>query len=59
MRIFLFLSIFITACLPYKTEIKGSPYPVMDNTYLALGDSYTVGEAILQEDLFPYQLVAN
>lgn len=25
-------------------------------TYLALGDSYTIGEAVLQEESFPYQL---
>lgn len=28
----------------------------MDKTYLALGDSYTVGEAISQKESFPYQL---
>ncbi|RZJ81351.1 MAG: SGNH/GDSL hydrolase family protein [Flavobacterium sp.] len=28
-------------------------------TYLALGDSYTIGEAVEQEDSFPYQLAAQ
>jgi lysophospholipase L1-like esterase len=28
-------------------------------TYLALGDSYTIGEAVLPEQSFPYQLVHN
>lgn len=28
-------------------------------TYLALGDSYTIGEAVAQQDSFPYQLVAQ
>jgi lysophospholipase L1-like esterase len=28
----------------------------MKKRYLALGDSYTIGEAVLQENCFPYQL---
>jgi lysophospholipase L1-like esterase len=28
-------------------------------TYLALGDSYTIGEAVTQEESFPFQLAAN
>ena len=31
----------------------------MDKTYLALGDSYTIGEAVSTEESFPYQLVAQ
>lgn len=27
--------------------------------YLALGDSYTIGEAVMRDDCFPYQLVAQ
>ncbi|HVV54998.1 MAG TPA: GDSL-type esterase/lipase family protein, partial [Mucilaginibacter sp.] len=30
----------------------------MKQTYLALGDSYTVGEAVPQGESFPYQLAA-
>ena len=34
--------------------------PISDSlTYLALGDSYTIGEAVPQEQSFPYQLVHN
>ncbi|HEX3387372.1 MAG TPA: hypothetical protein VHS53_19385 [Mucilaginibacter sp.] len=28
-------------------------------TYLALGDSYTIGEAVPQDESFPYQLTAK
>ncbi|MBS1530315.1 MAG: SGNH/GDSL hydrolase family protein [Bacteroidetes bacterium] len=31
----------------------------MQTTYLALGDSYTVGEAVPQAESFPYQLTAR
>src|SRR5436190_13832564 len=27
-------------------------------SYLALGDSYTIGEQVMQQDCFPYQTVA-
>jgi hypothetical protein len=59
MRIFLFLNMLISACLPYKTELNRSLFQVTDKTYLALDDSCTIGEAILQKDSFPYQLVAQ
>lgn len=29
----------------------------LSHTYLALGDSYTIGESVTQEESFPYQLV--
>ena len=31
----------------------------MTKSYLALGDSYTIGEAVSQDQSFPYQLVAK
>lgn len=37
-----------------KTEI-----PAGQLSYLALGDSYTIGEAVAQDQSFPYQLAAN
>ncbi|MDB5061059.1 MAG: hypothetical protein JWP67_902 [Mucilaginibacter sp.] len=36
------------------TQTNRSPY-----TYLALGDSYTIGESVLAKESFPYQLVAE
>lgn len=37
------------------TSIPTSPSPHL--TYLALGDSYTIGESVAQKDSFPFQLV--
>jgi hypothetical protein len=36
------------------TQTNRSPY-----TYLALGDSYTIGESVPAEGSFPYQLAAE
>lgn len=33
--------------------------PGIQLSYLALGDSYTIGEAVVQSQSFPYQLVSN
>jgi len=35
-----------------------NPNPVGNYTYLALGDSYTIGESVKQAESFPYQLQA-
>ncbi|QNK62581.1 SGNH/GDSL hydrolase family protein [Pedobacter sp. PAMC26386] len=50
-----------------KDSINGMNIPVVPKTdppashptYLALGDSYTIGEAVSQAESFPYQLKAN
>ena len=59
MRIFiiLFMALSVSACI--KPQTGNRPSKLMDKTYLALGDSYTVGEAVRQEESFPYQLVAQ
>lgn len=40
-------------------KIPGKSDTHMNKTYLALGDSYTVGEAVLRKESFPYQLVTQ
>ena len=40
-----------------KSDIPQTLFINSDKTYLALGDSYTFGEAVSQEESFPYQLV--
>jgi lysophospholipase L1-like esterase len=42
------------AQLPMTVTVKDTA-----KTYLALGDSYTIGEAVPQEQSFPYQLAAK
>lgn len=39
-----------------KTDIPQTDPPTDQLTYLALGDSYTIGEAVKQAESFPYQL---
>ncbi|MES2265523.1 MAG: SGNH/GDSL hydrolase family protein [Bacteroidota bacterium] len=42
------------------TQNTNNPMPATDTlTYLALGDSYTIGEAVPQQQSFPYQLAAR
>lgn len=40
-----------------KSDLPNTLFVNSDKTYLALGDSYTFGEAVLLEESFPYQLV--
>lgn len=42
-----------------KTDIAPIDPPTDQLTYLALGDSYTIGEAVKQAESFPYQLREN
>ncbi|WKZ69482.1 MAG: SGNH/GDSL hydrolase family protein [Melioribacteraceae bacterium] len=51
MKIFLFVTIMLS-CIFQQSETAG------DETinYLALGDSYTIGESVLESDRFPVQL---
>lgn len=42
-----------------KTDIAPIDPPTDQLTYLALGDSYTIGEAVKQAERFPYQLREN
>ncbi len=57
MKPILILFIFGLGVSCNKVELNRTPQKLMDKTYLALGDSYTVGDAILQKESFPYQLV--
>jgi lysophospholipase L1-like esterase len=41
-----------------RTEITPITVPAGTQSYLALGDSYTIGEAVAQSSSFPYQLAA-
>ena len=42
-----------------KTENPVNAAAGKQLSYLALGDSYTIGESVAQQDNFPYQLVAQ
>jgi lysophospholipase L1-like esterase len=57
----LILLISLSGCAKSKEmNITGTPetvIPAGQLSYLALGDSYTIGEAVAQEQSFPYQLV--
>jgi lysophospholipase L1-like esterase len=59
-------SIFLSLCLLLACEKKAADnmtnlLTTTDSslTYLALGDSYTIGEAVTQKESFPYQLVSQ
>ncbi|MCX2478735.1 SGNH/GDSL hydrolase family protein [Pedobacter sp. MC2016-15] len=41
-----------------KTDTTKTTIPAAAQSYLALGDSYTIGEAVAQSSSFPYQLAA-
>jgi lysophospholipase L1-like esterase len=44
--------------LPGPADMADRPDPVRPLTYLALGDSYTIGEGVAEEDRWPLQLAA-
>jgi len=56
-RLILFIPIIYLFVSCSKSEIPQTIYQITDKTYLALGDSYTFGEAVSQEESFPFQLV--
>jgi lysophospholipase L1-like esterase len=58
-RIFIFLCILIATGCSDPKEISENTVTDMDQplTYLALGDSYTIGEAVEEDDRWPVQLV--
>lgn len=58
MKILLILSFFISVNLHCGTKTQ-TVNQVKYKTYLALGDSYTIGESVSQEDSFPYQLASG
>ena len=46
-----------TTSMTYVPPGIGSPVPIIDTlSYLALGDSYTIGESVDEHDAFPYKL---
>lgn len=55
MKNILVLSILISFGFNCGTK-NHSGNQIKDKTYLALGDSYTIGESVSREDSFPYQL---
>lgn len=53
--ILLTISILLSTCLSYQTTIPMNNTP---RTFLALGDSYTIGESVAEMERWPVQLVA-
>ena len=63
MKFLFFFLIFTLSCtnsdkvtVKPDNELTGDPI-AMDISYLALGDSYTIGESVAEEDRFPVQLI--
>jgi lysophospholipase L1-like esterase len=59
-------AVFLSLCLLLACEKKANDYMTNSSTpanskltYLALGDSYTIGEAVQQQESFPFQLVTQ
>lgn len=53
---FLFLSIILFSCSS-TVDVRNNPEPQNPNyTYLALGDSYTIGESVVETERWPVQL---
>lgn len=52
----LIFSITVSSC---QKAITKQPSLSMEKSFLALGDSYTIGEAVPQDQSFPYQLAAS
>ncbi len=57
MRIIIFLTLILTAFSCKTTEISDPMSQSVPLTYLALGDSYTIGEGVPENDRYPVQLV--
>jgi len=57
--ILIYICLFWASCTP-KNKIAHSPLEAANIiTYLALGDSYTIGERVAEEDRWPVQLAAQ
>jgi lysophospholipase L1-like esterase len=49
-----------TASMTYVPPSIGQPVPIIDTlSYLALGDSYTIGQSVDEHDAFPYKLAGQ
>jgi len=57
MRIIIFLTLILIAFSCKTTEISDPMSQSTPLTYLALGDSYTIGEGVPENDRYPVQLV--
>ena len=60
--LFLFLAVFLNACIKNDSSVnndnnKGDPSPMKKMSYLALGDSYTIGQSVEVNQRWPVQLV--
>lgn len=45
-----------TPVTPPVTPVTPVPFPTTGKSYLALGDSYTIGQSVTTEERFPYQV---
>lgn len=59
MRILIFLTLILAAFSCKTTAISDSMSQSTSLTYLALGDSYTIGEGVPENDRYPVQLVTE
>lgn len=59
MKLFLCLILAISILSCTNQKLVNTSEAVNDKTYLALGDSYTIGEGVDPEQSFPYQLVSR
>ncbi|MCA1756257.1 MAG: SGNH/GDSL hydrolase family protein [Bacteroidales bacterium] len=53
------IALLASACAGNSEKVKSMNTPGTDLTYLALGDSYTIGESVPENERWPVQLVAS
>ena len=55
----LFISVIVIVLSLYSCEEKEAPHPTITVKYLALGDSYTIGQGVEESERWPNQLSAQ